>query len=1052
MRDHRSAAGRATAAPCGGGPVRRRSHSRDKGGPRPSGGPQPLHSGRTAWTGCSVRPRSGRATSGRSRCCLPTPASNGPGRCRRCAARRTRPALSRTASSPEPCGHCRRAAYPKAAWSLRRPLKSSRTARKDVSRRGGRARGVRAVPEPRPTGWPSGGPQGDPGRSVRRCLRNSRRSRLRSGAEPRRSWKSACADGHGSEVPALDPIPTRPGPPGRGGFRRECGSFPPSPAPPRRAGRSGPARRSGRARPLRHAVHGYRVPDGSKPPRRPDRPAGPASVRPDGPAGRNRDGWRGADARSDPQRPAGPSGLRRPPRPRRKMSRRPVLRRPRRPCSAGRNRLRRAPQGRPSHAEVAYRPYRPGRCGRRSHSRARRGGGPVAHQGHRLDRGRPLEPAGRLWTGGRAERHRRQRPQLALHPPVAGGDDGAPGRQHPGRQPEHQECGGGHGHGRAAALRHAGLATGRQRLGDGRRQEPVGRDPAGHGPARRRWRGLRRVAGGGADRRGFGLGIVRVVDHARRAHSGPHRLGRDRLRRERHGRRYSRASELRHGGLPEPGRESAGPDRFPGQGHHRRGQRRHRHGRGGADLHRRRGAGQSDRVGAGNADGQPARAVQPSKAHDRRCRDRRPTRAASDASDPRPDGSTVAGNGRLTRPPRPGPERRHGPDSGDGQPLSARVGAGRPTAARTGRGPVEDRRQCVGRLTGERRLCRRPDEDDRLGARGSSAPHGRGDGNRRTGRSGRRRPASGRPAQGGDQGLHRRLRRRFGLLRLSARPVGRCGEDRRRPGARHRHRRPHPHPRRPSGRAVRLAGAGDHRRDDRDGSGGRHPARSGRHPRSGLAVRPRRGRTAHHPECSLDPRTPSGPPRSASTGSSCLRHWGRRRRGAQAPSDAVRSVRAGNGRPRSIQPPHSDSAPAGLQADLSRAWPAPVVAPARPAHAPESGQPRPPEACVRPAAGRGRRIPRRVGPGRRAGSWDRSCWRAPPCLHDRAGPDAPAPSGFRVAPGRRRARPVPGLVQRRPVRRRGARHRDPSRRHAPARPDWTVPRCDPRGATGRGRD
>uniref|UniRef100_A0A0N5A5Q5 LigA n=1 Tax=Parastrongyloides trichosuri TaxID=131310 RepID=A0A0N5A5Q5_PARTI len=193
-------------------------------------------------------------------------------------------------------------------------------------------------------------------------------------------------------------------------------------------------------------------------------------------------------------------------------------------------------------------------------------------------------------------------------------------------------------------------------------------------------------------------------------------------------------------------------------------------------------------------------------------------------------------------------------------------------------------------------------------------------------------------------------------------------------------------------------------------------------------------------------------PRSASTGSSCLRRWGRRRRRAQARSDAGRAVPAGDGRPRRSRPPRSGSAPRGRPAGLWRAWTAPVVVPARPVRAPEPGQPRRPDACVRPAAGRARRIPRRVGPGRRAESWDRSCWRAPPCLRDRAGPDAPAPSGFRAAPGRWRARPVPGRVQRRPVRRRGSRHTDPSRRHAPARPDWTVPRSGPRAATGRGRD
>uniref|UniRef100_A0A0N5A5Q6 Tryptophan synthase n=1 Tax=Parastrongyloides trichosuri TaxID=131310 RepID=A0A0N5A5Q6_PARTI len=370
----------------------------------------------------------------------------------------------------------------------------------------------------------------------------------------------------------------------------------------------------------------------------------------------------------------------------------------------------------------------------------------------------------------------------------------------------------------------------------------------------------------------------------------------------------------------------------------------------------------------------------PSKAHDRRCRNRRPARATPDAPDPRPDRAPVVGNGGAARPSRPGSERGDGPDAGDGEPLSARVGAGgrrgperrrqpgrfgpglrlgaarhavrhrrllegrragpagavlrrfpathaggrrpfpqhrarpgvrpllsahrrpedagraplrgagplrqgirprrrhphgrgtgpdrrlrsggggksRSTAARTGRGSVEDRRECIGGLAGERRLCRRPDEDDRLGARGSAASDGRGDGNGRTGRSGGRRPTARSPAQRRDQGLHRRFRGGFGLLRLSAGPVGRCGEDRRRSGARYRHRRPHPHDGRTSGRALRLAGTGDHRRDDRDGSGRRRPARSGRHPRPGVAVRAGRGRTAHRAEHPGDPRTPSG--------------------------------------------------------------------------------------------------------------------------------------------------------------------------------------------------
>ena len=77
-----------------------------------------------------------------------------------------------------------------------------------LSPRGRRARGARGAPAPRPTASRSGAHRGASGRSARRSPRNSRRSRPRCGRAPRRSWRSACAAGHGRAARARGRSPT----------------------------------------------------------------------------------------------------------------------------------------------------------------------------------------------------------------------------------------------------------------------------------------------------------------------------------------------------------------------------------------------------------------------------------------------------------------------------------------------------------------------------------------------------------------------------------------------------------------------------------------------------------------------------------------------------------------------------------------------------------------------------------------------------------------------------------------------------------------------------
>ena len=105
-------------------------------------------------------------------------------------------------------------------------------------------------------------------------------------------------------------------------------------------------------------------------------------------------------------------------------------------------RLSRAPRGiARAGAAVPCWPW-PCRC---SWSRASAGSGGLAGQGHRRLRRRAQQHAGRLRPGRGPQRHRRPPAQRRVHPGEPGRDAGAAGRGDPGRHPQHQERGRGHG-------------------------------------------------------------------------------------------------------------------------------------------------------------------------------------------------------------------------------------------------------------------------------------------------------------------------------------------------------------------------------------------------------------------------------------------------------------------------------------------------------------------------------------------------------------------------------------------------------------------------------
>ena len=124
----------------------------------------------------------------------------------------------------------------------------------------------------------------------------------------------------------------------------------------------------------------------------------------------------------------------------------------------------------------------------------------LADQGPRQYRGRAAEPADRLRPRGRPQRHRRHAQQHPLHQAVAAGDARAHGRQHPRRHHPHRQRRRRDGHRQPAGLRHPGHADGRHGLRARRRQEPAGRHPARHPPARRRRQCLCGGAGLARDR------------------------------------------------------------------------------------------------------------------------------------------------------------------------------------------------------------------------------------------------------------------------------------------------------------------------------------------------------------------------------------------------------------------------------------------------------------------------------------------------------------------------------------------------------------------------
>ena len=173
----------------------------------------------------------------------------------------------------------------------------------------------------------------------------------------------------------------------------------------------------------------------------------------------------------------------------------------------------------------------------------------LAHQGPRERRGRAAEPADRLRPRRRPERNRRHPQQHPFHPAVAAGDARAPRRQHPRPDAAHRQRRRRDGDGEPSALRHAGNPDRRHRLGDGRREEPAGRNPAGHAAARRRRQCLRGRPGLARDRRVPGRRRSRQ-DHARRADGRAHlqrrhHRARDRLRAQSPAQPAARAAQCR---------------------------------------------------------------------------------------------------------------------------------------------------------------------------------------------------------------------------------------------------------------------------------------------------------------------------------------------------------------------------------------------------------------------------------------------------------------------------------------------------------------------------
>lgn len=176
---------------------------------------------------------------------------------------------------------------------------------------------------------------------------------------------------------------------------------------------------------------------------------------------------------------------------------------------------------RDSHAAFTL-SHRSDRPGRRLLPDRRAGSGQVADQGHRLLRGRSREPVDRLRHRRGPQRHRRQPAQRSDDQAEPRGHAGAAGRQCPRQQPEHQEHRRRHGHGQPAAVLGFGLEGRRHRLDPGRRQEPLGRHPAGHQPAGRGRPDLCGRPRHRADRFGLGRRRLGQLGDQGRADGRPH--------------------------------------------------------------------------------------------------------------------------------------------------------------------------------------------------------------------------------------------------------------------------------------------------------------------------------------------------------------------------------------------------------------------------------------------------------------------------------------------------------------------------------------------------